>query len=75
PLEILIDMTSSISTFEKRHLNLIIDRSEAIRAAIELGREKDFVVIAGKGHETAQEIHGRFLPLSDSEIISEIFGQ
>ena len=75
PLEILIDMTSSISTFEKRHLNLIIDRGEAIRAAIELGREKDFVVIAGKGHETTQEVHGRLLPLSDSEIISEIFGQ
>ena len=66
-------MTSSISTPEKLRLNLIIDRSEAIRAAIDLGREKDLVVIAGKGHETTQEVHGRLLPLNDLEIISEVF--
>ena len=75
PLEILRNMTSSFSTPEKRRLNLIIDRSEAIRAAIDLGKEKDLVVIAGKGHETTQEVHGRLLPLNDLEIISEAFGQ
>jgi len=74
PLEIITNMTSSISTLEKRRVNLIIDRSEAIRAAIDLGREKDWVVIAGKGHETTQEVHGRLLPLNDLEIISEVFG-
>jgi len=75
PSEILTNMTSSISTLEKHRVNLIIDRSEAIRAAIDLGREKDWVVIAGKGHETTQEVHGRLLPLNDLEIISEVFGR
>ena len=74
PSEILTNMTSSISNQEKHRVNLIIDRSEAIRAAIYLGREKDWVVIAGKGHETTQEVHGRLLPLNDLEIISEVFG-
>ena len=68
-------MTSSISTLEKHSVNLIIDRSEAIRAAIYLGREKDWVVIAGKGHETTEEVHGRILPLNDLEIISAAFRQ
>ena len=75
PLEIITNMTSSISTLEKHRVNLIIDRSEAIRAAIDLGREKDWVVIAGKGHETTQEVHGRLLPLNDLEIISKVFGR
>ena len=75
PIEILTNMTSSISASEKRRLNLIVDRSEAIRAAIDLGREKDLVEIAGKGHETNQEDHGRILPLNDFEIISEALGQ
>ena len=75
PSEILRNMTSSISTIEKNRVNLIIDRSEAIRAAIDLAREKDWVVIAGKGHETTQEVHGRLLPLNAFEIISEVFGR
>ena len=74
PSEILKNMTSSFSTPEKQSVNLIIDRSEAIRAAIDLGIEKDWVVIAGKGHETTQEVHGRFLPQNDLEVISEVFG-
>ncbi len=74
PADILSDMVSSISTREKRRLNLINDRGEAIRAALDLGREKDLVVIAGKGHETTQEVYGRHLPLNDLEIISEAFG-
>ena len=75
PIEILTNMTSSISIPEKRRLKLITNRSEAIRKAIDLGREKDLVVIAGKGHETTQEVHGRLLPVSDLEIISEAFEQ
>ena len=32
------------------------------------------MVIAGKGHETTQEVHGRLLPLNDLEIISKFLG-
>lgn len=41
------------------------NRSEAIRAAIGRAAEDDMVVIAGKGHETYQDIDGRKWPFSD----------
>jgi UDP-N-acetylmuramoyl-L-alanyl-D-glutamate--2,6-diaminopimelate ligase len=74
PEEILKAMTASISNSEKRRTKCVVDRRQAIREAIEFANEIDIVVIAGKGHETTQEISGRRLPLSDAEIISEIFG-
>lgn len=37
---------------------MIVDRREAIRRAIDLAEERDIVLIAGKGHETYQEIDG-----------------
>ncbi len=75
PVEILTNMTSSIPTTEKSRMNLVIDRSEAIGAAIDLGGERDLVLIAGKGHETTQEIHGELFPLNDLEIVSEVLGR
>jgi UDP-N-acetylmuramoyl-L-alanyl-D-glutamate--2,6-diaminopimelate ligase len=36
----------------------IVDRREAIRAAIDNAKEGDVVVLAGKGHEDYQEVHG-----------------
>jgi UDP-N-acetylmuramoyl-L-alanyl-D-glutamate--2,6-diaminopimelate ligase len=41
------------------------DRGLAIRRALDEAREGDVVVIAGKGHETYQEIDGRRLPFDD----------
>jgi UDP-N-acetylmuramoyl-L-alanyl-D-glutamate--2,6-diaminopimelate ligase len=43
----------------------IADRATAIRTAISLAKEKDVVLIAGKGHETYQEIHGVRHPFDD----------
>lgn len=44
---------------------LIIDRQEAIETAIEKARQNDVILIAGKGHETYQEIMGKKLPFDD----------
>lgn len=46
---------------------LIEDRAEAIRAAIDAAGPGDIVLVAGKGHETTQEIAGRRLPFSDQQ--------
>ena len=43
----------------------------AIERALELAREGDVVVIAGKGHEQGQEIAGRKLPFDDREVARE----
>ena len=39
----------------------------------QLAKEGDIVLIAGKGHETYQEINGERFPFSDMEIAKEIF--
>jgi UDP-N-acetylmuramyl tripeptide synthase len=42
------------------------DRRAAIAHAIEMAGAHDVVLVAGKGHETYQEIAGRRLPFSDA---------
>jgi len=44
------------------------DRALAIEAAIAAAGDADVVLIAGKGHESTQEIAGRRLPFSDAEV-------
>jgi UDP-N-acetylmuramoyl-L-alanyl-D-glutamate--2,6-diaminopimelate ligase len=43
----------------------ILDRAEAIACAITQAQTQDLVLIAGKGHETTQEIQGEIKPFSD----------
>jgi hypothetical protein len=42
------------------------DRRAAIRRALDVARPGDIVVIAGKGHETYQEIAGQRVPFDDA---------
>jgi UDP-N-acetylmuramoyl-L-alanyl-D-glutamate--2,6-diaminopimelate ligase len=44
------------------------DRAAAIERAIEVARPGDVVVVAGKGHETTQEIDGMLVPFDDREV-------
>ena len=46
----------------------IVDRREAIQSIVAEARCDDTVVIAGKGHETYQEIGDRQLPFDDCEV-------
>lgn len=43
----------------------MVDRDDAIRAAIGLAEPGDTVLVAGKGHEATQDIGGRKVPFSD----------
>ena len=51
-----------------------VDRGAAIAGAIAEAEPRDLVVIAGKGHETCQEIRGCRRPFSDREIVRRILG-
>lgn len=53
----------------------IADRSEAIAHAVELARTGDTVVIAGKGHETGQQIGDVVHPFDDSEVLRAEIGR
>ena len=51
-----------------------VDRTEAIKHAIEIANKNDIIVLAGKGHETYQEINGEKYPYDEREIIKKIIG-
>jgi UDP-N-acetylmuramoyl-L-alanyl-D-glutamate--2,6-diaminopimelate ligase len=58
PEMILDEMEKGITADLKRKTLRIADRREAIRAAVMLANPGDVVLLAGKGHETYQEIMG-----------------
>jgi UDP-N-acetylmuramoyl-L-alanyl-D-glutamate--2,6-diaminopimelate ligase len=53
----------------------IRDRRDAILWALERAGGDDLVLVAGKGHETTQEIQGRKYPFSDREVVREALAQ
>ncbi len=53
----------------------IVDRRQAIRAAIEAAAPEDIVVLAGKGHESYQESNGVRTPFSDYEEARQALSQ
>jgi UDP-N-acetylmuramoyl-L-alanyl-D-glutamate--2,6-diaminopimelate ligase len=63
PKVILREMKSGVSSDSR--VQVIENRSEAIRVAVLGARRGDVVLIAGKGHEEFQEIQGTKLPFSD----------
>ncbi len=64
PLAIIRDISTGIGV--NHHIEP--DRAQAILGAIQSARCGDVVLIAGKGHEDYQEIHGVKYPFSDVEI-------
>ena len=53
---------------------IVLDRAAAIRQAIEQADVNDWVLVAGKGHETTQQIGQEYLPFSDREQVAQVMG-
>lgn len=51
------------------------DRGDAIAASIAMLDEGDILLVAGKGHETGQEIHGVKHPFSDHDVIERLISE
>ena len=51
-----------------------LDRAEAIEHALDRAGPEDVVVVAGKGHETGQEIGGEVMPFSDRDELTRLVG-
>lgn len=60
-----------IAESERGEVREIGDRAAAIAAAVEWARSGDVVLVAGKGHETGQEIAGVKYPFDDREVLAE----
>lgn len=73
PALIIEEMSAGVSLEDQRKVLKIINRQEAITTAKHLCRPKDIILIAGKGHETYQEIEGVKHPFDDFKIAQNIF--
>jgi len=51
---------------------VLSDREEAIKTACLMAREKDIILVAGKGHEKYQEIKGTRFPFDDKEVLERM---
>ncbi len=74
PAAILEEMKSGIEVQHSRKVLVIENRKEAIKTACTLAKPGDIILVAGKGHETYQEIKGIRHPFDDKEVLGEFFG-
>lgn len=58
PEAILDDMEAGLSDEDKKRVVRISDRRSALRAAVMMAQPGDIILVAGKGHETYQEVNG-----------------
>lgn len=73
PEMILDEMQKGIPPEHYKKMLRITDRKEAIRTAVTLANKGDIILIAGKGHETYQEIKGEKHHFDDREVVKELF--
>lgn len=69
PMEIIKEMQEGIGPSDVRKTLVMPDREEAIKTACMMAKDKDIILIAGKGHETYQEIKGFRHAFDDREVV------
>ena len=74
PFDILKAVESGIRKTKGKY-TVIENRREAIRHALETAREGDIVVLAGKGHETYQEINGIKHPFDEKAVVGQLLSE
>ena len=71
PMDILASIEEGIKPTGGKY-TVIENRREAIRYALKMGRDGDIIVLAGKGHETYQEIMGVKRPFDEKVVVAEL---
>ena len=71
PMDIIDAIEEGIKTTDCEYI-VIENRREAIRYALSFAKKDDVVVLAGKGHETYQEINGVKYPFDEKVIVAEL---
>ncbi|PMP84652.1 MAG: UDP-N-acetylmuramoyl-L-alanyl-D-glutamate--2,6-diaminopimelate ligase, partial [Thermodesulfobium narugense] len=72
PMTIINEIKSGFLSVKNSNFEILSDRREAIKRALEIARNDDAIIIAGKGHEDYQEINGVKYPFSDKEVVKEL---
>ncbi|MCP9766546.1 UDP-N-acetylmuramoyl-L-alanyl-D-glutamate--2,6-diaminopimelate ligase [Lacihabitans sp. LS3-19] len=73
PEDILADMQAGVSITQRRKVNQVTDRREAIKQAAALAGPQDIILVAGKGHETYQDVKGVKSHFDDKEELGLAF--
>lgn len=73
PDAIIREMEAGLTDENRHKVISITDRREAIKVACRLAQTGDVVLVAGKGHETYQEIQGVKHHFDDKEVLTDIF--
>ena len=73
PNSILADMEEGLTSAAKRKYIKIVDRHEAIKAAISFANGGDIILVAGKGHEKYQDVKGVKSHFDDKEQLTILF--
>jgi UDP-N-acetylmuramoyl-L-alanyl-D-glutamate--2,6-diaminopimelate ligase len=75
PINIIADMEKGIEVQNQKKTLSIVDRKQAIKTACQLAGNNDIILIAGKGHETYQEVNGVRQDFDDMKIVKELLEQ
>ena len=75
PEAILKDVEAGVSPLDFKKTMSVLNRKQAIKTACMLANPNDIILIAGKGHETYQEINGVRSDFDDFKIVSEFLKQ
>ena len=75
PEQIIEDMEAGVEPQNFKKTLSIVDRKQAIKTACQLANPNDIILIAGKGHETYQEINGVRSDFNDYKIVEELLKQ
>ena len=75
PDDIIAEMEQGVAPQNYKKTISISDRKQAIKTACQLASPNDIILIAGKGHETYQEIRGIRFDFDDMQIVKELLIQ
>ena len=70
PAKIINDILQGIPA-DRKNFEVVEKRVEAIHRAMDIAEKNDIIVLAGKGHETYQEIHHVKYPLDEREVVAQ----
>ena len=75
PQVIINDIEKGVEPQNFKKTISIVDRKQAIKTACQLANVNDIILIAGKGHETYQEVNGKRNDFDDMKIVKELLNQ
>ena len=75
PETIIEEMEKGVEAQNFKKTVSILDRKQAIKTACQFAKANDIILIAGKGHETYQEINGVRHDFDDLKIVKELLNQ